>query len=163
MRINRPDGISQENRSHPFFILLRKFADIQRDEAEKTAKVFLSSSLMCMIVSILTNAILFLNPLLMVITIPLVIINAFTIYHRYQNLQDLLASNSFKEVDQMIYSNDFQTTNLNMEKMINEMTRCTEITGKMVAFQELCEDRKWYTINICILCVAFGFISYYFA
>lgn len=161
MRINRPDGISQENRSHPFFILLRKFADTQRDEAEKTAKAFLTSSLICMIASILTNLILFFNPILMVITIPMVVINGFTIYHRYRNLQDLLASNSFKEVDQMIYSNDFQTTNLNMEKMINEMTRCTEITGKMISFQELCEDRKWFTIDICILSIVFGIISHF--
>ena len=38
MKINRPEGISQANRSNPYFIILRRVSDIQIQLAEKCAK-----------------------------------------------------------------------------------------------------------------------------
>ena len=134
MRINRPDGISQENRSHPFFILLRKFADEQHELA-----ISISKNLVRYI--IITNLVMLFGLLLMIadwryvfITLGLLIIVNYGSYCRYTRFQSLLSENVFEEVSQMIYSNEYQLSNLNMEKLVNTMVTCRHTTGQMEEF-----------------------------
>ena len=134
MRINRPDGISQENRSHPFFILLRKFADEQHELA-----ISISKNLVRYI--IITNLVVFFGLLTMIadwsylfITLGLLIITNYGSYCKYTRFQSLLSENVFEEVSQMIYTNEYQLSNLNMEKLVNTMGDCRHTTGQMEEF-----------------------------
>lgn len=134
MRINRPDGISQENRSHPFFILLRRFSDEQREMAMRCSKDFVLYSIFTGLVFLPLLFTLFFDWVYVIAPLSLLTGYGFIIRDRYQHLKNLLASTNYDEVEHMIYSNDYQMTNLNMEKMINMMTQCTRITGGLQSF-----------------------------
>lgn len=132
MRISRPDGISQENRSHPFFIMLRKFADEQYEVASYATNLYiryLASALVVCAVAVIASATAFIN------VIPLVIFMALALYlpdiKRYRDFKELLHSTCFNDVERMIFSNDYQLSHLNMEETINTMVKCTRVTGSI--------------------------------
>lgn len=155
MKINRPDGISQENRSHPFFILLRKFADTQKDEANVITKNFILYGIlglgMALFTVIMTLLELDVGFYPLVVALGYLSLTIITIYRRYRSLQMILKSNSFEEVDHMIYSNDYQLCNLNMEKLVNMIAYCAQITGRMETFNDTTIILFWIDIGIFVV------------
>lgn len=161
MRINRPDGISQENRSHPFFIMLRKFADSQKDEAIYTSRDFVYTAIVQIVFPIITMSMAFLDPLFIIVGVGLLLVSLGMIRHRYKTLQTLLSTTIFQDVDYMIHSNDFQLSNLNMEKIINDITRCAETTGRLKAFQDQSNLMRWAVIAVSCICTLMSALVYF--
>lgn len=130
MRISRPDGISQENRSHPFFILLRKFADEQAEVTTTASRMYIRY-LIVMLIALIAAGIASVTIFIQVF--PMVVLAAISIYlpdiYRYKEFKRLLNDTCFAEVERMIFSNDYQLSHLNMESTINTMVKCTRVTG----------------------------------
>ena len=132
MRINRPDGISQENRSHPFFILLRKFADEQYEVASYATHFYIRYLIgmgVVIAIGIVSSLTAFIE------VFPLVVVGVLALYlpdiKRYRDFKRLLSETCFNEVERMIFSNDYQLSHLNMEEIINTMVKCTRVTGSI--------------------------------
>lgn len=133
MRINRPDGISQENRSHPFFIMLRRFSDEEMEKAEILTRFFVSYLVLVIasvIMAIITIATGMTGDCVILVFVPYVGLRAMD-FMRYRQLRSLISATCFKDVERMIFSNDYQLSNLNMEEIINTMTRCARVIGAM--------------------------------
>lgn len=134
MRTSRPDGISQENRTHPFFILLRNAARRQDELSVKLVKRFVIQA--C--VSIGAALILWLiNPLSAigcVIAIEYLIFQIIYWLYRLRSLKKLLAMSCVNEVNAMIYSNDYQYQSLNNEQLINTLNDARQLIGEFEEF-----------------------------
>lgn len=94
----------------------------------------------------------------LIIVLPLVSIFAYMTYSNYRQLQLLLHNNVFDEVDHMIHSNEYQLSNLNMEKMVNTMNRCAEATGKLIQYRLDVRNTSIYHIFIGVLVMIYPFL-----
>lgn len=159
MRINRPDGIAQENRSHPFFILLRKFADEQQREAIDLTKSFIITSVMLGVMALAACITLVDGISSIIFILPCMTITIYLIYRRYRTIQLLLHDNAFDEVDHMIHSNDYQLSNINMEKMINMMNQCTEVTGRIKALRGYLYESSAILVAIELVFIIYRFVE----
>lgn len=134
MRTSRPDGISQENRTHPFFILLRNAARQQDELSVKLVKRFVIQAS----VSIGATLILWLiNPLSVIgsaIAIEYLIFQIIYWLYRLRSLKKLLAMSCVNEVNAMIYSNDYQYQSLNNEQLINTLNDARQLIGEFEEF-----------------------------
>jgi hypothetical protein len=160
MRTSRPDGISQENRSHPFFILLRRFADAQREEALKTTKSFIANAV---VECVVTCAVLFITALFcrshVCTALGVLLALIFSLGIRYMHCQEILSNVIFTEVEHMIYSNDYQYQSLNNELLINKMVQCKEAIGEIREFR--LQDR--YTLVTVLIVNGFILLDVFMA
>lgn len=152
-----PNGISQQNRTHPFFIILRRFADEQKDLSEKAARRFISilvlEGLMTIFVPATVHCVSIGLSLLMLRRCGLAIVGSLLVLfpyslRRYQRLKALLGQMTYGDVDHMIYSNDYQAASLNYEDIINRVTACTAVNGELKSFLDTVADSLWVTFSV---------------
>lgn len=133
-RSSRPDGISQLNRSNIFFLILRRLADEQRSLMKGVTRDLIK--LIC--VTLLIPSIYIIHvpfmPYFFVIPLILVVINFAIGFLQYNQLRRLLAESILQKVESMIYSNDYQSSNLNNEELVNMTNRCSWINGRLTEF-----------------------------
>lgn len=162
MRVDRPDGISQSNRSHPFFIILRKFSDEQKETANvltrdllKGLALLISSFIISLIISILFY------PKNLLLQGILLFIQGYVAYQWYRKTKNLLSQNEFETVEHMIFSNDYQLTNLNMESIINMISHCNRITGEMYQLQYTIKDGAIYGSILFVILGIYSIILHF--
>lgn len=136
MRMSRPNGISQENRSHPFFIILRKIAENQRFTSERLTKKLITHTGWHIAVCLLFWLI---NPL--AISNILIVGGTGCLQLAYFEwelamLKKIVKACCYTEVEQMIYSNDYQYQSLSNEQLVNMMNDANRVMGRFDSFEE---------------------------
>lgn len=165
MKINRPEGISQANRSNPYFIVLRKVTDIQIQLAEDCAQTFvenLAITTIVGIVGIILPAIIltiFTSTLLSMMTSIVNVASAYIIFKILQDIKesmyDALLRCSYKEVDQMIFTNEYQSAAINQEMIFNMFQEACEVNGDLRTILKcLNMQRRWSFILSGLLILA---------
>lgn len=130
MRTDRPQGISQTNRTHPFFILLRLCAEEQQDLCEKAIRdmLFYGSIRTALTLFILFTAFKH-GPIVLIFFGFFCALNIYLFLKQWHELKKLIYQNQYQKVDHMIYSNDYQMAALNNEELINMLTQMNRING----------------------------------
>ena len=152
MKTNLPDGISQQNRTHPYFIMLRNQNDRQQELIRRTVHSFLTNLLAtCGVVLIGALVILLLSGSLttktiepyrfLLATVAVGIVMVYNFVIRYRTMTSIIAQNINGRVNQMLYSNEFQSAILNHEEVLNLMMSCNDINGQLNQF------RRSYAVN----------------
>lgn len=147
MKTNLPDGISQQNRTHPYFILLRNQNDEQQQLIRSVVHRFLTDAIRTAFISIIGGMLLQLlvvavfrhmvslrNYLAILVTISVVL--SFHYIGSYRRLRGILSCQTNGRIEQMLYSNEFQSAILNHEEVLNLMMQCNRVSGMLIAFDE---------------------------
>lgn len=144
MKTNLPDGISQQNRTHPYFIMLRNQNDEQQRLSRTVVHRFLTDLIrtsfltivgagLILLIGALCNIVVpVMNCIVMAIAGPTVL--AVHYGGRYRRLQRILSQQTNVRVEQMLYSNEFQSAILNHEEVLNLMMQCNRVSGMLDSF-----------------------------
>lgn len=146
MKINRPEGISQANRSNPYFILLRKASDEQIELANSAAQQYVKNTLSLLIVTIISIIL----PIILVVvkgdtvyisaSFAIFLINLLNIYRSRELskvLNEALKQCTFKDVDSMIFTNEYQVAAINQEYIFNLFTLTCKVNGILTNIYEV--------------------------
>lgn len=161
MKINRPEGISQANRSNPYFIILRRVSDIQIQLAEKCAKTFVEnlaiSSILC-VSMVLISAIILVLTTSTTLTMMITIVNAIGSCLLFKCLEDIksemygaLSKCTYKDVDQMIFTNEYQTASINQEMIFNMFQDASEVNGDLRTILKCLKMQREWVILCTVL------------
>lgn len=122
MRTNIPHGISQENRVHPLFIILRKHSE----EEERIFRKLIRTAVWCTILNLLIVALssLFYAKrchTVVIIAVAMAITTILFLFEEWKTILNCLNREwlTFPKVNQMIHSDDYSTAILNYEKVVN--------------------------------------------
>ena len=144
MKTNLPDGISQQNRTHPYFIMLRNQNDEQQRLSRTVVHRFLTDLLRTSFLTVVGAGLIILigalchhvipvtNCLAMAVAVPAVL--AIHYVGRYRRLKRILSRQTNVRVEQMLYSNEFQSAILNHEEVLNLMMQCNRVSGMLENF-----------------------------
>jgi len=163
MKTNLPDGISQQNRTHPYFIMLRNQNDEQQRLSRAVVHRFLTdllrtsfltivgAGLILLIGTLYRNVIPVANYFAMAVAVPTVL--AVHYGGRYRRLKRILSQQTNVRVEQMLYSNEFQSAILNHEEVLNLMMQCNRVSGMLDNFSSDI-DQQAVTIIVTELILA---------
>lgn len=163
MKTNLPDGISQQNRTHPYFIMLRNQNDEQQRLSRAVVHRFLTdllrtsfltivgAGLILLIGALCRNVIPVANYFAMAVAVPTVL--AVHYGGRYRRLKRILSQQTNVRVEQMLYSNEFQSAILNHEEVLNLMMQCNRVSGMLDNFSSDI-DQQAVTIIVTELILA---------
>ena len=164
MKTNLPDGISQQNRTHPYFIMLRNQNDEQQRLSRTVVHRFLTdllrtsfltvvgAGLIILIGAVLCHRVIpVMNCLVMAVAIPAVL--AVHYGGRYRRLKRILSQQTNVRVEQMLYSNEFQSAILNHEEVLNLMMQCNRVSGMLDNFSSDI-DQQAVTVVVAELILA---------
>ena len=155
MRTNRPSGISQENRSHPFFILLRRFSEEQSKLAHDIMKRLITAGGVSIAPGLIMWSISPLDAISWFISILYVTLMGLNFIFTFRDLQRTLAKTVYSEVESMIYSDEYQYQSLNNEQLINMMNDCTRVNGELSAYKARIRTMIIHSmITAVIICIA---------
>lgn len=135
-RSSRPDGMSQYNRSNPFFLVLRRLTDEQRKLANKISQDFISQRVILISITLLYLVLFAFRPIHETIILALlwVVINTGISWMQYQHLQRILIETDLEKVEQMIFSNNYRDASLNNEDLVNTTNHCNWINGRLTEY-----------------------------
>lgn len=154
-RSSRPDGMSQYNRSNPFFLVLRRLTDEQRKLANKISQDFISQRIVLLSITLLYLVLFAFRPIheTIILTLLWVLIDTGVSWMQYQHLQRILIETDLEKVEQMIFSNDYRDASLNNEDLVNTTNHCNWINGRLseYAFQNRMIVIAISIIQICML------------
>lgn len=147
MRTNRPEGIFQGNRTEPLFILLRHYADEQKEEAMKLVKEFIIFTLAQVIVGIIPLILAILYPRTIIAAAMVTVVVAAVSIVNYYYLRNQLNDLTQKEVDRLLQSDEYRYSTINGEELFNKAAHTLRKTGALM------ELRRFHWL--CFLFVAF--------
>lgn len=135
-RSSRPDGMSQYNRSNPFFLVLRRLTDEQRKLANKISQDFISQRVILISVTLLYLVLFAFRPIheTIILTLLWAVVNTGISWMQYQHLQRILIETDLEKVEQMIFSNDYRDASLNNEDLVNTTNHCNWINGRLAEY-----------------------------
>lgn len=152
MRTNRPSGISQENRSHPFFIILRKFADEQKKLAHDVMKDIIKSGAITMFPGLVMWSVSPLDSISWFVSILYTLLMGVNYILTYRDFQRTIAKTTYSEVNNMIFSDEYQYQSLNNEQLINMMNDCTRVNGEIIAYKARTRTNIIHSLCIAAVC-----------
>lgn len=127
MRTNIPHGMSQNNRAHPFFILLRKFADTEEKAFRRLAEYQYRCLLFYSIASFLFLLTALCNHYTPFLSIP---VFGLGYWFRLRTIE-FLPNLTFPKVNAMLMGDDYSGATLNYETVINLIGNANWNIGKM--------------------------------
>jgi hypothetical protein len=163
MRTSRPDGISQENRSHSFFIILRNVAEDQKKVSANSMKLLVKDCILETIIPIVLFWVI--NPLSWFTYVMMFFYLMYMVFHfmqRYGELKDIVAVCCFNEVDHIIYSNDYQYQELSVMELTNMMNDAFRVIGRLDDFDVVVEkDRGMISCLALFFAVAIVLLRFF--
>lgn len=132
MRTNRPEGIFQGNRTEPFFILLRHYADEQKEEAMKLTKEFLIFTVLQGVIGIIPIIISIFHLKTLPFAVAIAMIVAAVSIVNYFHLKTQLADLMMKEVDRLLQTDEYRYAAVNNEELFNKAAYTLKKTGGLI-------------------------------
>lgn len=156
MRTSIPHGMSEPNRIHPFFIILRRYAEAEEVESRKMLKWFGGFFTMLVVTAIMLLVVIndgkgFLAGLPWLIIIAGLYLYLFI--KATQEVRLILDNCSFPKVNQMLHSDDYATADLNYEKIYNMTCACADNVGEITILTRLFH-KGFYVVDISTLVMA---------
>lgn len=150
MITNIPRGMSQDNRAHPFFIILRRYTEEEEFETKRMTKTMLLH-LLCPLIGILP---LFLAPWGRFFASAMMIAWLVKSIQQYWQFRAILANTSFPKVNHMLFGNDYSMSPLNYEEVINMIGAVNMNLGRIRVYMDgLLSGTTFYAISIGVFCI----------
>ena len=131
VRTMRPEGISQENRTNPFFVILRKLAEEQMTLSSKITTELISRSIILCICPFFLAIHAYQYISVILLSLALSALFALYAYLQITRMKTILEESVVETVSQMIFSNDYQFASLNNEELVNMAVRTNWINGHL--------------------------------
>lgn len=159
-RTNRPDGISQSNRTHPFFIILRRYAGDEEKQLVKLTKAFIIYAVFGIVFPIVLwgPIILVFERRLWPCIIAMLLINVCSIIYVYRKWRRMGLGCIFPKVENMIFSNDYRDAQLNVEEVMEMTIQCNGSVKQMELFEAMLRVAPLYQLALSTIIVAIAAI-----
>lgn len=160
MKTNIPHGINQTNRAHPFFIVLRKYAE---EEEQEYHEVLVSLGRLIIVsiadIAIMIAAIVF-NQIenFYVAIVASTFMSLFTAVNFKYYMRDILSNLVFPKVNKMIFSDDYSGAILNYENIFNMVALVNDNIGEMRSFRSteklvLISNAVFFMVHIALVII----------
>lgn len=160
MRTSLPHGMNQQNRIHPYFLILRKYAEREEIETNHLIGHTLGRESVSFAVLPFFFTVLLTSNVPAWVQFGTVALSIFTwAIVAYKNIKmvSLILNNAvFPKVNRMLASDDYQAADLNYENVFNLICNCADNLGECRAY---IRQYKWgMIVDACLIVFFIAFI-----